>query len=425
MVGARPRLASAHRRAGQARPRRIILLIAAFASISVHAQDWRQFRGPTGQGLADGDGFPIEWSETKNIAWKTAVPGRGWSSPVIAHGRVWITTAVMDRRDASLRLLAFDIASGQSALDVELFRIRGAELLNTKNSHASPTPVLDDERVYVHFGSDGTAAVSLDGALIWKARHMCQTQHGNGGSPVLHNGLVMLTCDGIDAAYVVAIDGRSGRERWKTWRRQPWSQAYATPLVIRAGEATQLISPAAFYSASYDPATGKEIWRVTYPDGFSNVPRPVSAHGLVFVTTGFQQPSLLAIKPDGRGDVTRTHVVWRLTRGVPHTSSPIVAGDHLYMVTDAGIASCVAARTGGVVWQQRIGGGYAASPVLAGGLIYFSSEDGVTTVVRPGAAYDQVAINRLEAPILASIAVADRSLFLRTAAHLYRIAAPR
>jgi outer membrane protein assembly factor BamB len=400
----------------------VIVLLAALASISIHAQDWRQFRGPTGQGLADGDGFPIEWSETKNVAWKTPVPGRGWSSPVIAHGRVWMTTALMDRRDASLRLLAFDIASGQPALDVELFRVRNAELLNAKNSFASPTPIVDDDRVYVHFGTEGTAGVALDGKVLWKATHRCQTQHGSGGSPVLYNGLVILTCDGIDAAYIVARDGATGRERWKTWRRQPWSQAYATPLPIRVGETTQLVSPAAFHAASYDPATGKELWRVGYPDGFSNVPRPAYAHGLVYITTGFQQPSLLAVRPDGKGDVTRTHIAWRLARGVPHTSSPIVAGDHLFMVSDGGIATCVDARTGAVMWQQRIGGGYSASPVLAGGLIYFSSEDGATTVIRPGAVYDPVAVNRLDAPILASIAVSERSLFVRTATHLYRVA---
>ena len=397
------------------------ILLVTLVSISIHAQDWRQFRGPSGQGLADGDGFPIAWSETTNVQWKTPVPGRGWSSPVIAHGRVWVTTAITSGRDASLRLLAFDMRSGQPALDVELTRLRGADLLNPKNSHASPTPMVDDERVYVHFGVQGTFAANLEGAVVWKARHACETQHGSGGSPVLHDGLVILTCDGIDAAYIVAIDGRTGRERWKTWRRQPWSQAYATPLAIRTGDVSQIVSPAAFYAAAYEPATGKEIWRVSYPDGFSNVPRPVFAHGLVYIATGFQQPSLIAVRPDGRGDVTRSHVAWRLARGVPHTSSPVIAGDQLYMVSDAGIATCVDARTGEVAWQERLGGGHSASPILAAGHLYFSSEEGVTTVIRPGATVEKVAVNRLEAPILASIAVSDRSLFIRTATHLYRI----
>jgi outer membrane protein assembly factor BamB len=390
-------------------------------SLTIHAQDWRQFRGPTGQGHADASSLPAEWSETKNVAWKTVVPGRGWSSPVVAHGRVWVTTAVAQERDVSLRLLSFDAESGRRSQDIEIFRIRNAELLNAKNSHASPTPILDDERVYVHFGSEGTAALTLDGGIVWKARYSCLTQHGNGGSPVTHAGLLILTCDGFDAAYVVALDARSGKERWKTWRRQPWSQAYATPLVIRVGDSDELVSPAAHYAGAYDPATGKEIWRVQYGDGFSNVPRPVFGHGLVFIATGFQQPSLLAVRPGGRGDVTRTHIVWRLDRSVPHTSSPLLAGDQLYMVTDAGIVSSVEAKTGTIVWQQRLAGNYSASPVMADGMIFLQSEEGITTVIRPGSSFQPLAVNRLNGEMLASMAVAGQSLYIRTAEHLYRI----
>jgi outer membrane protein assembly factor BamB len=242
---------------------------------------------------------------------------------------------------------------------------------------------------------------------------------------VPYASLLIFTCDGADAAFIVAIDRTTGKERWKTWRRQPWSQAYTTPLVIRAGDADQVVSPGAYYAVAYDPATGKEIWRVRYDDGFSNVPGPVFARGLVFITTGFQQPSLLAVRPDGKGDVTRTQVVWRLDRGVPLTPSPIVAGDHLYMVNDTGIASCVEIATGKLVWQQRLPGGYSASPVLAGGLIFFPSEDGTTTVIRALPSFQAVAVNRLDSPILASMAVTGGSIYLRTATALYRIAAPR
>ena len=386
-------------------------------------QDWRQFRGPTGQGVAEATQLPVEWDGAKNIAWKAAVPGLGWSSPVVAHGRVWVTTAVEQRGELLLKLLSFDVETGRAAQDVDVFRIRNADLLNPKNSHASPTPVVDDDRLYVHFGSEGTAALTLDGAIVWKARYGCETQHGNGGSPVVHANLVIFTCDGFDAAYVVALDARTGKQRWKTLRRQPWSQAYATPLIIRVGEADQLVSPAAHYAAAYDPATGKEIWRVGYDDGFSNVPRPVFAHGLVFIATGFQQPSLLAVRPDGKGDVTR-QIVWRLARGVPFTPSPIVAGDHLYMVNDAGILTCVVAATGAIVWQRRVPGNYSASPVLAGGMIYLQSEEGVTTVLRPEPSFAVVAVNRLEGPTLASMAVSGRSLFIRSGDQLYRIARP-
>jgi len=411
-----------------------LLLTAALLVLALAPQDWRQFRGPDGQGHAgDAAGIPTEWSESRNVAWKSAVPGRGWSSPVVAHGRVWLTTAVVDGRETSLRLMSFDIATGRLSASTEVFRIRNSELLNAKNSHASPTPVVDDERVYVHFGSEGTAAVSLDGAIVWKAKYRCLTQHGNGGSPVLYRDMLVVTCDGADSALVAAIDVRTGKERWKAWRREPWSHAYATPLVIHLDQpgtagTDQLVSPAAFYAAAYDPANGKEIWRVRYDDGFSNVPRPVFANGLVLITTGFQQPSLLAVRPDGKGDVTRTHIAWRLDRGVPFTPSPIAVGDALYMVSDAGILSVVDLQTGSVRWQERLGGNYSASPILAAGLIFCSSEEGVTTVIRPGARFDRVAVNPLEAPILASIAVSDRSLFVRTATHLYRLAsssAPR
>jgi outer membrane protein assembly factor BamB len=388
------------------------------------AQEWRQFRGPTGQGIAGGGEWPVQWDDVKNVAWKIAVPGRGWSSPVVAHGRVWVTSAVTQGRDVSLRLLSFDAESGRAAQDVEVFRQRNAALLNAKNSHASPTPIVDDERVYAHFGSAGTAALTLDGAIVWKARYECETQHGNGGSPVIHAALVIFSCDGFDAAYVVALDTRTGKERWKTWRRQPWSQAYATPLVIRVGDADQIVSPGAHYAAAYEPATGREIWRVRYDDGFSNVPRPVFAHGLVFIATGFQQPSLLAVRPDGKGDLTRSHVVWQLSRGVPLTPSPLVAGDHLYMVSDFGVLSCVAVETGAIVWQQRVPGNYSASPVLAGGLVYLQSEEGVTTVFRPGTSFQAVAVNRLDSETLASMAVAAQSLYIRTAEHLYRIGRP-
>lgn len=400
-------------------------LLAAALSVTVMTpQEWRQFRGPEGQGHAVGvSGVPTEWNESRNIAWKVSVPGRGWSSPVVAHGRVWLTTAASEGRDTSLRLLSFDLGSGRQIASIEALRIKNSALLNAKNSHASPTPVADDERVYVHFGSEGTAAIGLDGAVVWKVtRYPCVTQHGNGGSPILYRDVLVFTCDGVDAAMVIALDARTGRERWKSWRRQPWSQAYATPLVIRAGETDQIVSPAAFHVAAYDPANGREIWRVRYDDGFSNVPRPVFADGLVFVATGFQQPSLLAIRPDGKGDVTRTHVAWRASRGVPHTPSPITAGDALYFVSDNGILSCVETSTGTVRWQERLGGNYSASPILADGLIYFSFEEGATTVVRPGAKFERVAINQLDAPILASMAVADRSLLVRTATSLYRIA---
>ncbi len=410
----------------------VLTALAALTTAAVQASDWPQFRGPTGQGHAPDEAVPLTWSETENIAWKTAVPGRGWSSPVIGGGLLWLTTAVTDRdAGTSLRLLAYDVSSGDSALDVEMFAISDTTLLNQKNSFASPTPVVDPDggRVYVHFGAQGTAAVAgggvSDGAsageVLWRTRFPYTSQHGNGGSPILHDGLLIVGIDGYDTAFLVAVDARSGEERWRSVRPAPISQAYSTPLAVRVGDTEQIVGVSAFRATAHDPATGREIWRVEYPGGFSNVARPVYGHGLVYLSTGFNEPVLLAVRPTGKGDVTDSEVAWRLRRGAPLTVSPILVGDELYTVTDAGIATCIDALTGAIHWQQRLGGNHSASPVFAGGRIHFQSEEGVTTVIAPGTEFEQLARNELDGATLASIAVADGALFIRTGTHLYRI----
>ena len=398
--------------------------VAALAGAPARAADWPQFRGPTGQGHAPDETVPLAWSETENVAWKTPVPGLGWSSPVAGGGRIWLTTALVDPdAGSSLRLLAFDAETGSPVLDAAVFDSREVRPLNPKNSLASPTPVLDPdgERVYVHFGAAGTAAVSAAGEIVWRTRFPYTSQHGNGGSPILHDGRLIVSIDGYDTAYLVAVDARTGEERWRSVRPDPVSQAYSTPLAVRVGGREQIVNVSAFRTSGHDPSSGREIWRVGYPRGFSNVPRPVFGHGLVYLSTGFQQPTLLAVRADGAGDVTRSHVVWRLQRGAPLTPSPILVGGELYFVTDFGIATCVDALTGDVHWQERLGGNHSASPVLAGGRIYFQNEAGVTTVIAPGAEFDVLARNRLDGSTLASMAVSDGALFVRTDTHLYRI----
>jgi len=382
---------------------------------------WPQFRGPDGQGHSAEHGLPLEWNETKNIAWKTAIPGLGWSSPVVANGKVWITTAI-EQRGISLRALAFDVETGKEIVNVEVFKIPSDRReINPKNSWASPTPVIDGDRIFVHFGADGTAALSSAGEIIWKQRFDYQSQHGAGGSPIVYGDLLIFSCDGSDVAFVIALDKNTGKQKWKTNRGAPADQAYTTPLVIRVGEQDQLISVGAFRARAYEPLTGKEIWRVRYDEGFSNVPKPVFAHGLVFITTGFQQPELLAVRPDGTGDVTRTHIAWSLKRGAPLTPSPLVVGDELYLVNDGGIATCIDARSGAIAWQQRLGGTYSASPVFADGRIYFLAEQGVTTVIVPGKEFKRLATNALDGGLLASMAISGGSLFLRTDSHLYKV----
>ena len=403
---------------------RLIACALAVAGLvaATHAQEWPRFRGPAGEGHSTERGVPLEWSETRNVAWKVPVTGAAWSSPVVAGGRVWITTAVESRSNISLRLASFDAATGGQVLDVEVFRVGRGAAINPKNSHASPTPVVENGRVYVHFGANGTAAVNDRGDIIWKTRFPYESQHGSGGSPIVHGDLLIFSCDGGDSAFVIALDKLTGKTRWRTWRRQPWDQAYSTPLVIRAGEREQLVSIGAYRAAAYEPLTGKEIWRVNYADGFSNVPSPVSGHGLVYIATGFQQPTLLAVRTGGTGDVTKSHIAWTLTRSAPHTPSPILVGDELYLVNDAGIATCLDARTGAILWQERLGGNYSASPVAADGRIYFLAEEGVATVIAPGKVFRRLALNRLDGTTLASMAVAGGAIFIRSDSHLYRIA---
>jgi outer membrane protein assembly factor BamB len=402
----------------------VVLFLAALQSAAA-AEDWPQFRGPLGQGHSAEVGVPLEWSESKNIQWKTAVPGTGWSSPVVAGGRVWITTAVVDRSATSLRAIAFDSGSGKEVVNVEVFRLPRRGLLNPKNSHASPTPIVDGDRVYVHFGADGTAALTTDGMVVWRERFPYESQHGNGGSPTIYKDLLIFSVDGSDTAFVVALDKQTGKVRWKTPRRAPADQAYSTPLAIRVGERDQIVSVGAFRTAAYDPESGREIWRVGYADGFSNVPRPVYAHGLVYIATGFQEPALLAVRADGANDVTRSHVAWTLRRSAPHTPSPLVVGDEIYIVNDLGIATCLDARTGTTHWRERLGGNYSASPIFADGRIYFLSEEGVATVLAPGTQFQKLATNTLDGSTLASMAVSDRSIFIRSDSALYRIGVAR
>jgi hypothetical protein len=403
------------------------LLLAAAAA----GGDWPEFRGPTGQGLADDARPPLGWGPGKNVAWKQAVPGLGWSSPAVQGGRVYLTTATPvpggGARDRSLRALCLDAATGKTVWDREVFRQDGkkAPPIHGKNSHASPTPLVHDGRLYAHFGHQGTACLDLDGKVLWRnTRLRYDPVHGNGGSPVVAGDALVFSGDGGDQAFVAALDRKTGEVLWKTPRSwesvQPFS--FSTPLLLTHDGRPQVVSPGSGGVAAYDPATGKELWRVRY-DGYSVIPRPVYGHGLVFVCTGYNVPSLLAIRPDGSGDVTATHVAWRTRKAVPHAPSPLLVVDDLYLVSDRGVASCLDAKTGREHWQGRLAGAYSASPLYADGKVYFQSEDGVGTVARAGHAFDVLARNPLNERTLASYAASGGALFVRTEHNLYRFEA--
>lgn len=396
--------------------RRLFLL-----SIPLLAEDWPQFRGPGGQGHSLEKGLALEWGPAKHVKWKSAIPGTGWSSPSIAGDRIWLTTAT--DKGASLRLLAVETATGRIALEKEVFRVADkGPGIHGKNSFASPTAIVAGDRIYVHYGFYGTACLNTKGDVLWRQTVKYEPQHGPGGSPVLFEDMLIFSCDGFDAQFVIALDAATGKVRWRTARGKG-NQAYTTPLVIHHNGQPQLISPGAHHAYAYDPRNGKELWYIEYGDGFSNVPRPVYSHGLVYICSGFFQPILFAVRPDGRGNVTKSHVAWQHGRAVPLTPSPIIVGDELYMVSDNGIATCLDAATGKVHWTQRMGGNHSASPVHADGRIYFLSEEGDAVVLAPGKEYKVLAKNSIGERTLASLAVSGKAIYLRGDQSLYRIEA--
>jgi outer membrane protein assembly factor BamB len=407
-----------------------IPLCHAFVSVGIGATDWPQFRGPTGDGRSTAKNVPIEWSAEKSVAWKIEIPGRGWSSPVLAASRLYLTTAVDGGGDTptTLRALCLDASNGQTLWDTEVFRPSPSEFgaAHKKNSPASSTPIVTADQLYVHFGHMGTAALDLSGKIVWQQNDLKYPPvHGNGGSPVLIDGALIFNCDGQSDPFVAALDAKTGALRWKTSRNSPAKKqfSFSTPLAITVDGATQIVSAGSGFVAGYDPREGREVWRVTYGEGYSVVPRPVFAHGLVFVSTGFEQPELYAISPDGaEGDVTETHVAWTHRKGAPHTASMLALGDELYFVSDLGIATCANARTGEVHWSERLGGGFSASPVAAEGRIYFQNETGIGYVVKAGRQFELLATNDLGERTLASYAVTDGALYIRGETHLWKIA---
>ncbi|MBL9199101.1 MAG: PQQ-like beta-propeller repeat protein [Opitutaceae bacterium] len=395
------------------------------------ASDWPEFRGPTGQGHSTAAGLPVEWSDTRNVAWKIEVPGSGWSSPVVGGGRVFLTTGIAGEGETiSLRVLAYSVSTGERAWETEVFA--PGELKpqprHKKNSHASPTPILEGERVYVHFGAHGTACLDRAGKVLWRNNgNSYDSVHGNGGSPALVGDLLIYSADGEAGPAVVALDKASGAVRWRSARVAQVKQkfSFSTPLAITVSGRVQVVSPGSGAVMALDPVDGREIWRARYGNGYSVVPRPVLAHGSIFIGTGYNRADLLAVRVDGAGDVTDTHIVWRTTKGAPLTPSLLVIGDELYGVDDKGVATCWDARSGEVRWQERIDGNYSASPLAAEGRIYFLSEEGVATVVKAGRTFEKLAVNKLGERALASMAAVPGALLIRGEKHLFRIAGPR
>jgi outer membrane protein assembly factor BamB len=412
------------------RPTFLILLAACLPALA----DWPEFRGPGRQGHSEAAELPVEWNPAsqRGIRWKVPVAGVGWSSPVVAGGRIYLTTAVpeggIDKPGAarSLRALCLEAADGRLVWDREVFlQAPDAPAVHKKNSHASPTPVFQAGRLYVHFGHQGSACLeAADGKVVWSTREFAYAPvHGNGGSPVLEGGLFIFNADAAEKPAVIALDQATGQLCWRFERVSDAKNkfSFCTPLVIQVNGARQLISAGSGVVNALDPATGREIWKVRYGDGYSVVPRPVFAHGLLYLGTGYNKPIALAIRVDGAGDVTGSHIAWQIDKFVPHNPSMIVVGEELYFVADNGVLTCADAKTGQVHYQERCTGPISASILHAGGRLYLQDEKGLGVVAQSGKSFRVLFKNDLGERSLASHAVVDQDLLIRTENHLWRI----
>ena len=426
-----------------------LLLVLAHCTTALRAgENWPQFRGPRGDGISDAKALPLSWSETNHVVWKTPIHGRSWSSPVVWGNQVWVTTANDDGTELFAVCLARE--TGKVVHDLKLFQLAKQTDIRKFNTYASPTPVLEDGRLYVTFGSPGTACVDTKtGKILWERRDLeCNHFRGAGSSPVIFENLMFMNFDGSDHQFIIALDKQTGKTVWRKNRSVDFKdldangkpqadgdyrKAFSTPHVAMLDGQAVLISQGAKAAYAYAPRDGRELWRVEERTSHSASSQPVSGHGLVILATGWSKGQLLAIKPGKAGDVLdvnatdapadqQLQIAWKSKRNVPRKPSMLLVKDLLFAIEDeGGIVACYEAKNGTEIWRERVGGNHSASPVCVGGNIYFFGEDGKTTVIEAGRQFKKLAESKLDDGFMASPAVSGKSLILRTRTHLYRI----
>lgn len=409
----------------------ILLLTTVASCLVIEANEqWSQFRGHYGNGIIKSTSAPINWSENTNIDWKTPIHDRGWSSPVIWNDQIWMTTATKDGN--KMYAICVNKLSGKIEHDIHIFDVKSPQAITNENTYASPTPAVEEGRVYVHFGTYGTACISTkDGQILWKRRDLnCDHEIGAGpaSSPFIYNNFLIFNVDGRDVQYVIALNKETGETAWKTNRSVDFSdvqvnqrKAYGTPFIIPRGNTNQMVSIGAKGVYSYDPENGKELWKAEHR-GWSIAPRPVYGEGLVFTMIDRDRPEMWAINPNGSGDITETHIEWKETKRMPPRASPIIIKGLLFVVDRNGYISCIEAKTGKSIWQKRMKGRFSASPILANNLIYFFNEDTVCTIIKPTRELEIVAENKLSSDkLMATPAFDENSIYIRTEKNLTRI----
>ncbi|MCA9230383.1 MAG: PQQ-like beta-propeller repeat protein [Planctomycetales bacterium] len=414
------------------------LQVAVMFSGSLMAtENWPNYRGPTEAGHVASSQLPLHWSEAENVVWKTEIKGKAWSSPVIWGERVFLTNAPED--GSRLSVVCLDKESGKVLYDKVLHSVALPQYCHPFNSYASPSPVVEEGRLYVSFGSPYNGCLDSEtGEVIWERTDLvCNHFRGPGSSPFLYKDFLIIHFDGSDEQYVAAFKKETGETVWRTdrtvdyedvdpetgriEREGDWRKAFSTPIIAEVEGRDVLISLGSMAIYGYDPTNGEELWRVEFPRGHSGACRPVFAHGLVYTLTGAGQ-ELWAIRPDGRGVVTDSHVVWKHERtAVPRRPSIVVVDDAIYMIDDAGVAGCLDAHTGKLIWKGRVGGEYSSSLLHAGDRIYCFNQEGKAAVMKTGRKFELLAESQLDEGFMASPAVSGNALYLRTRTHLYRI----
>ena len=398
----------------------------------IAGDSWRGFLGPKQNAVVwDAPRLPVSWEQSKSVRWRTEVPGEGWSSPLVADGQVWMTAATDE--GLSLRAGCIDFETGRLLHNVEVFRLEAAPAKHRRNSHASPTGVLSGGRFFVHFGTNGTAALDAKtGQVLWRQTSLkVDHQNGAGGSLTEFGDYLLIPCDGMDVQHEVALSKDTGRVVWDSSRSAKEfldtlapdrRKAYGTSYILNRDGKVLSLTTAATRLYALDPATGREEWYLNYGLGFSNVPVPATDGKTLVISTGFMKPEVWAIKLDGaKGDISESHVLWKQKTAAPDQATPVISGEFVFTISSGGIASCLDLATGEVVWRERIGSDFAATPLIANGLVYFFDCNGTTTVVKAAKTFEVVAKNTLPEGFMASPAVVGNTLVLRTKAALYRV----
>lgn len=424
--------------------RTLLCTALLLAAAQLHAaENWPQYRGPDGDGHTDATGLPLTFSDTEHVKWKTDIHGKAWSSPVIWGNQVWLSTA--NPEGTELSVVCLDKQNGQIQRDDILFRVSTPQEGHRFNSYASPTPVLEEGRLYITFGSPGTACLDTKtGKVLWQRTDLiCNHFRGPGSSPIVWKDLLIMNFDGSDLQYVIALDKKTGKTVWKTDRSVDYQdtdaggkrqaegdfrKAFSTPHVAQVDGRPVLFSSGAKAHYAYDPQTGKEFWHIEERAQHSASTRPVLGFGMVYFLTGFSKGQLLAVKIPPMANWTgpakilgEEDIAWRVKKGVPSKPSALLVDDLLYTIDDSGIACCFEAKTGTEVWRQRVQGNYSSSPIYAQGHLYVANEEGKVSVLATGREFKVLAENKLADGVMASPAVSGKALYYRTKSSLYRL----